>query len=103
MWKQKLKGNPTIKYKAKLTRLVKNAKDECIVNKKEARYLLPDAPRVPVIYQSPKVHKNPSNPLGRPIVSGVDSLIARMWEYLDQFLQPLHRNAQLILETAGIL
>lgn len=46
---EKLKGNPTIKYKAKLERLVKRAQKEGVLNKREARYLLPDAPRVPVI------------------------------------------------------
>lgn len=78
-----------LKYKVKLKRLVKKAQEEGIVTKKEVRYLMPDAPKVPVIYQLPTVHKNPSNPPGRPIVSGVDSLFASTGEYLDWFLQPL--------------
>lgn len=49
--------------------------------------MVPDVSRVPVIFQLPKIHKNPSKPPGRPIVSGVDLLFARMGEY--RFLQPL--------------
>lgn len=48
---EKLGGNPTNKFKAKLRRLIKNAQDEGILTKNETRYLVPDAPRVPVIYQ----------------------------------------------------
>lgn len=95
-----LRGNPTNKFKAKLIRLVKNAQAEDIVTKKEARYLVPDAPRVPAIYQLPKVHKNPSTPSGRPIVSGVDSLFARIGEYLDQFLQPLAQSCPAYLKDS---
>lgn len=42
-----------------------------------------------MIYYLPKVHKNPSAPPGRPIVSGLGSLTARLGEYVDTFLQPL--------------
>lgn len=44
---------------------------------------------MPVIYQEPKVHKNQTDPPGRGIVSGVDSLFSRMGEYIDHYLQPL--------------
>lgn len=47
---EKLKGNPTNKYKAKLKKLVKKAQREELINKK-ARDLIPDAPRMPVICQ----------------------------------------------------
>lgn len=59
---EKLKGNPMLKYKAKFKWLVKETQEESIVPKKEVRYLVPDACKVSVIYQLPKVHKNPSNP-----------------------------------------
>lgn len=51
---EKLKGNPTKEFKTKLKDLIKTAKEEGILKKKEARYLVPDAPRIPVIYQLPK-------------------------------------------------
>lgn len=59
------------------------------MTKKEARYLVPEAPRLPVIYQLPKIHKNKHCPPGRPILSGIDSILSRVWEYLDYFLQPI--------------
>lgn len=97
---EKFGGNPTNKFKAKLRCLVKNAQYEGIVTKKEARYLVPDAPRVPVIYQLPKIHKNPVKPPGRPIVSGMDSLLARISEYLDCFLQLLAQSCPAYLNDS---
>lgn len=86
---EKLRGNPTNKYKAKLKKFVKKAQREELINKKEARYLIPDAPRMPVIYQILKIHKCRVKPPGRPIVSGIDSLFSRLGEYLDCFFQSL--------------
>lgn len=43
----KLKGNLTVKYKAKPKNLVKRAQDEGVLNKRETRYLVPDAPGFP--------------------------------------------------------
>lgn len=37
----------------------------------------------------PNIHKNQSNPPGRPIISGIESLFSRLGAYLDGFLQPL--------------
>lgn len=45
---------------------------------------MPEALRLPVIYQVPKIHKNQTNLPGRPIVSGVDFLY-----FQDCYLQPL--------------
>ena len=65
-----LPGDPTSKYKKALTALIKEGSALNILNKKEAEYLVPLAPRIPVIYYLPKVHKDVVNPPGRPIVSG---------------------------------
>lgn len=59
------------------------------IKKKEARYLVPDAPRLPVIYQLPKIHKNSECPPGRPIISAINSILSRIGEYVDFFLQPI--------------
>lgn len=45
--------------------------------------------RIPVIYYLPKVHENPINPPGRPIIRGLDSVTFRVGTYIDNFLQPL--------------
>lgn len=55
---KKLSGNPIEKVKVKLTKLVKKVKHRLILTKKEARYLVPETPRLPVINQLPKIHKN---------------------------------------------
>lgn len=63
--------------------------EQGILNKKEKAYLVPSAPRVPVMYFLPKIHKCLSKPPGRPIISGIDSVTARIGKYVDNFLQPL--------------
>ena len=45
-----------------------------ILNQKEAGYLMIHAPKVPVMYILPKIHKNRECPSGRPIISGIESL-----------------------------
>lgn len=41
-----------------------------------------------MIYTVPKIHKNKENPPGRPIVNGINSVTARLGEYIDNFIQP---------------
>lgn len=60
-----------------------------LLNKKEAKYLLPKVPKIQVIYYIPKIHKKGQTPPGRPIVSGIYSLYSRLGEYIDIFLQPI--------------
>lgn len=86
---KKLKHNPKPQYIKSLKRLVKKGGEAGILNKKEARYLIPDSTKTPVIYYLPKIHKRLNKPPGRPIISGVDSLFSRLGEYIDQFLKPL--------------
>lgn len=87
---RKLSGNPIGKIKAKLTRLVHKARyREILKYKKEARCLAPEAPRLRVIYQLPKIYKNRQCPPGRPILCGIDSIFSGVGEYLDCFLQPI--------------
>lgn len=47
------------------------------------------APRLPVVYILPKVHKTLVNPPGRPIISGIDSVTSRVGKHIDHYLQPL--------------
>lgn len=85
----KLANNPTVKFKKELKSLINEGFSLGILNKKEKTHLLPSAPRIPVIYYLPKVHKSTTNPPGRPIISGIDSVTARIGKYIDKFLQPL--------------
>lgn len=51
--------------------------------------MIPIAPRVPVIYYLPKVHKDPVCPPGRATISGIDLVTSRVGKHIDHFLQPL--------------
>lgn len=37
----------------------------------------------------PRIHKNPTCPPGRPIVSGINSITSRIGKYIDFYLQPI--------------
>lgn len=41
------------------------------------------------MYHIPKIHKNATNPPGRSIISGIDSLTSPMGSYIDHFFQEL--------------
>lgn len=84
---KKLTKNPTKELKIALQNMVNKAGD--ILSKKESRYLVPNAPIMPVLYQVPKVQKNAEKPPGRPILSGKNSFFTRLGEYIDVYLQPL--------------
>lgn len=79
------------------------ASNDGILKKKEARYLIPDAPRVPVIYQLPKMHKHSTKPSGRSIVSGIELLFSRLGEYLDYFLQPLTKKCPYLKDSKDLI
>lgn len=85
---QQLRSNPTSTNKKELEKLIHLGTKKGILNKKEAKYLIPESCRIPVLYTVPKIHKDKENPPGRPIVNGIDSLTARMGQYVDTFLQP---------------
>lgn len=63
-----------------------------ILTKKEEKYLVPDTCKVPIIYTIPKIHKNNTQPSGRPIINGIQSISARLGEFVDNYLQPLVPN-----------
>lgn len=47
------------------------------------------APRIPTMYYLPKIHKDINCPPGCPIISGIDSITARIGKYIDYHLQPV--------------
>lgn len=85
-----LPSNPTNGYKKKeLFRLIDESFFQKKILSKKEEHLVPMAPRVSVMYYLPKVHKDPANPPGRPIISGIDSVTSRIGRYINVFLQPL--------------
>lgn len=71
-----IQTDPTLQYKRALTSLVDEGFSLGILDKNERSYLVPLAPHISAIYYLPKVHKkykkDPVDPPGRPIVSGID-------------------------------
>lgn len=67
-----LSRDPVVKYKKELESIVNRGFHKGILNEKEKLFLVPSAPRTPVIYYLPKIHKSQTCPPGRPIVSGID-------------------------------
>lgn len=53
------------------------------------------------MYYLPKVHKNATQPPGRPIVSGIDSVTSRVGRYIDFHLQPLVQSVPSYLKDTG--
>lgn len=84
-----LATNPTVQFKKEHLSLINEGFSLGVLNKNEKLHLVPSAPRVPAIYYLPKVHKSMSNPPGRPINNGIDSVTAGIGRYIDEFLQPL--------------
>ncbi|XP_041417033.1 uncharacterized protein LOC121393210 [Xenopus laevis] len=83
---------------------VKYAVDDGIINDIQAQFLINRHPITPVLYTLPKVHKNPTNPPGRPIVAGTDSVLQPLAVFLDTFLQPLAQAGQSYLrDTTHLL
>lgn len=96
-------SDPTPQFTAQLSCWVNKGLQLHILNKKEAHYLIPRAPRIPVLYILPKIHKCKEKPPGRPIVSGIGSLYSRVGEYLDIYLQPLVTCGQSYLKDSRAL
>lgn len=66
-------NNPFSTVQTSLQLLVKEAQLQGVLNKKESRFIVIQEPSEPFFYYLPKLHKDPCNPPGRPIISGVNS------------------------------
>lgn len=83
-----------------------NHRHEGILTKKEQYFLKVTNPRVALFYSLPKIHKNPTRLLGRPIIALVDSLSNLLQYYLQKYvikLDPyLKDTASVIKEVVDI-
>lgn len=77
--------------------LSKKEEKKEVLHKREEKYLIPDACRVPILYTIPKIHKDPLRPPGRPIIIGIQSINSILGEYVDKFIQPLVPQTQAFL------
>lgn len=75
-----------------------------VLTKKFVEHLLVEHPVVPVFHHHLKIHKPERLVKGRPIVAGIGSLLERLGEWVDQYLQHLvTRLPGYIKDTASIL
>lgn len=58
----KLPSNPVFRRRKELELVVHLGMKRNIFNKKEAKYLIPEACRTPIIYSLPKIHIDKENP-----------------------------------------
>lgn len=63
--------DPNNQYKRLLNNLIQEGFRKGLISEKEKDFLIPLAPRIPIIYYLPKVHKNFQKPPGRPIIAGL--------------------------------
>ncbi|KAJ1159325.1 hypothetical protein NDU88_011992 [Pleurodeles waltl] len=79
--------DPTKQLSKEILELTTKGFDLCFISKRELQFLNKKNPCIPVIYTLPKIHKNLTNPPGRPIVSGCGSILEPLCKYLD-FIKP---------------
>lgn len=88
----KLPHYPLPEFSVEASHFTERALDEGIISQAEAAFLQRHFYKATYFYHLLKVHKNLNNPLGRPIVSAMDSVTTGFSIYIDQFLQPLSQN-----------
>lgn len=88
----KLEKDPLPEFTSEAHQLINDAASEGIINKTETAFLKHDLYNRPYFYHLPKIHKDPINPPGRPIVAAMESVTSYFSIYIDQFLQPLAQN-----------
>ncbi|CAH2275768.1 solute carrier family 26, member 4 [Pelobates cultripes] len=87
---QILKDEPTKKFLMELQLLAQRALTDNTITQNEYRFIVSQSNiTIATFYCLPKIHKDPHNPPGRPIVSGNHCLTERASQFLDKLLQPL--------------
>ncbi|KAM4795913.1 dynein axonemal heavy chain 9-like [Rhinophrynus dorsalis] len=84
---KRLLFDPTQDYLRAYLIIVSDAHDLGLITLRDKRFLTVTNPIIPTFYMLPKVHKNSSNPPGRPIVSGIGSICEKASQFLDSKLR----------------
>ncbi|XP_040275495.1 zinc finger protein 250-like [Bufo bufo] len=79
--------DPKFEISRKIRLLVDDTYAEDIIDNSLHDYLIVVHPVTPVLYTLPKIHKDRVDPPGRPIVSGINSVLSRSAIFLDGVLQ----------------
>lgn len=99
-----LARNPIVILTSELEELLTTAKNENLITEQEFKFLFNPNPRMPSFYMFPKIHKNLTDPPGRPVISGNDSLTESISKYVDFFIKPLLPSLQAyIQDTTDVL
>lgn len=84
-----LPTDPTSRFQKEIELFLQQAHSSSLISEREFQYLFNRTPTRPAFYILPKVHKNLSNPPGRPIVAGNNSLTEPLSNFVDFILRPL--------------
>lgn len=87
-----VKEDPFPDLNSRLFKQIKEGLENHAISKDEFRFLNIQQPNKPTFYHLPKIHKDLSNPPGRPIISGMNSATCNLSAYLDVFLQDYVRK-----------
>ncbi|CAJ0921398.1 unnamed protein product [Ranitomeya imitator] len=81
--------NPMIGFKEELIDILTNAVEANVIPKKLLDIYIKLHPRLATFYLVPKVHKNPEDPPGRPIVAANEGLCEIICNIVEYYLKPL--------------
>lgn len=84
-----LTSDPTRQFQSETEHFLKTAHLGGSISEKELQYLFSYSPTKPIFYILPKIHKDLTNPPGRPIVAGISSLTEPISNFVDFVLRPL--------------
>uniref|UniRef100_A0A803K3M7 Reverse transcriptase domain-containing protein n=1 Tax=Xenopus tropicalis TaxID=8364 RepID=A0A803K3M7_XENTR len=97
-------SDPTGKIKNTIDTMVYDAFLMGTIDKSTRDFLTTEFPKIPLLYILPKIHKTLINPPGRPIVSGVGSVLEPLSKFVDFHLQKLVSNLPTCLkDTTDLL
>ena len=101
---RKLASDPTNLIRKIIQTLSNSGLDEGLVSPKEHSFLNKADFTTPAIYILRKIHKNPINRPGRPIVSGCNSILKPLAQYVDFFLKPfVTKNPSHIRDSTSVI
>ena len=98
-----LESDPTQSILNEIRSITEEAELHQWISKKEADFLCNTNPKIPYFYVLPKIHKNKLPPPGRPIVSGIGSVLEPLSQFADHFLKPLVQSTPTYLKDTGDL
>ncbi|KAJ1203497.1 hypothetical protein NDU88_007282 [Pleurodeles waltl] len=94
----KITDDPTRRLQMQIRCLLEEARNNSWISPKEAEFLDTKDPIIPYFYCLPKIHKGVLPPPGRPIVSGIGSVLEPLSIFCDHFLQPLVKHSSTYLQ-----